>query len=1155
MRRRSQIMWIVIAVFFLCYSGLVFIVWNTPVAWAAGTLASPTPTPLATPAATPPSAPSQSIPFINFGDSTIMAALIGGIFGIPATIITIVSLISTQRADKQRQAAEDQNQEDLKAHQRELLVLQKQHQEDIAKERIRHAREIKEQEEEKKRKKQEEQIRRELMERAQSIEERAVVYRSLFREDRAISHLHILGMTRSLKILDVFVPMRVRLDDKFHAELDQSLREAQYQQDPEVFFREHMHLIQKRFRDALDPVQVIRHHPRCVFLGDPGAGKTTLLKYLALNVINKKLTSLPDLPIYIDLNKFAGSPFQNPLEFAAHQWEQEYNFPQADAYSYMTSNLDNGKALLLLDALDETLIGATEDEAEASYKQVANEILKLSKRYSKSPIVVTARKAGYRQRNIIPGFSQFEILEFRTEDIAQFINNWFDASEKPQKRAKVSSLTKQLERHPRLHSIASNPLLLSLIVIVYEAYNALPEGRTKLYGRCIETLLFDWDRRHDTPLRNELGTEDKQRLLREIAWHFHARRQRYFPEDELLQVIHAFLLTINQPGDRSRQILQEITTINGLLKVQARHLYSFLHLSFQEYFAAEYASEFLLLEELLKYLGDPSWEEVILLYANKVSDASPLLQKLLYGDDEQKLQEDIFHSNLLLAGSCLVDHPRIIQLSLRDEIASHLFDVLTSTHYTSTKKEIIYVLTAIGDKEINLRLLQLLIDEDTDHSLRWQIAETFGTVGEQSIAYELLPLLSDQNIDVSVREAIAEACGRLDNQAIAHSLLRLLDTTPVGRDLYQSIVLALGTLGETRVAPDLLKRLEYHSLDVGLRCSIAEALKLLDDKTTISKLLALLAQKDINQRVRCSIADTLGTIGDSSTARSLFGLLTNKTVDHTVCCHIAHALGRLGEQSLVADLQSLLTQPHINPQVGKSITVVLGMLGEQTVIPELLKILKDTSTDRYILQAIPDVLGMLGGESLQWQLLPLLSDATIDRQVRRGIASTLSKLGDFSIHQELLHILTQERIDLSVRQCLASTIGHFGDRSITSALLDMIDDTHINQYVRMKIAEALTLPGEYPIVHRLANSLFNEQIERNVRKSIAQALEYTANDYHIVELLAKHLYDTDIPEQIFSALWSISRRSGARVFERQEPTGKQITISTIVYQPKLLKTE
>ena len=72
---------------------------------------------------------------------------------------------------------------------------------------------------------------------------------------------------------------------------------------------------------------------------------------------------------------------------------------------------------MLLDALDETVIGGSDERARSSYARVLASIDKVAVRYSNVPIVVTARKAGYCPRPPLSGFTELEVLDFRPQEM------------------------------------------------------------------------------------------------------------------------------------------------------------------------------------------------------------------------------------------------------------------------------------------------------------------------------------------------------------------------------------------------------------------------------------------------------------------------------------------------------------------------------------------------------------------------------------------------------------------------------------------------------------------------------------------------------------------------------------------------------------------
>ncbi|MBO0795547.1 MAG: NACHT domain-containing protein, partial [Ktedonobacteraceae bacterium] len=202
----------------------------------------------------------------------------------------------------------------------------------------------------------------------------------------------------------------------------------------------------------------------CVFTGDPGAGKTTLLRYLTLKAANGQLHNLPDFPIYIELNHFASSGYHDLLDFISTRWDDRYGFPKGDARSCIEEHLKEGKALLLLDALDETVIGNSIDTAEHSYQRISDAITELAARYHQSAIVVTVRKASYLKHNRLSGFTELELVDFRPEDMDRFMDNWFLNSTEPGAPTSARDLKAKLSRNVRLQALAANPLLMTLLL-------------------------------------------------------------------------------------------------------------------------------------------------------------------------------------------------------------------------------------------------------------------------------------------------------------------------------------------------------------------------------------------------------------------------------------------------------------------------------------------------------------------------------------------------------------------------------------------------------------------------------------------------------------------------------------------------------------------
>ena len=425
-------------------------------------------------------------------DPTVLAALI------TATVALLAAFISAGVAFYQIRRNAQLEKEKLAA------------QLEVERERIRYQDQINatraDQERQRQRREMSDEEARAAVERAQTMTERVAAYRDALCADPRLCQLQILDMNHPMPVDQVFVRVRLHQEAKPSYELDPILLKAEGQRDPNELLRVSRLSLETRTSTALDPEEAIRTYHRCVVIGDPGAGKTTLLKHLVLKAAKCQLSGLPDFPIHIELSAFAGSHSHSHdlLDFISTRWEHRYGFPKADAQRCIEEHLQAGTALLLLDALDETVVGNSPEEAEASYRHVIDSISQLAARYHQTRIIVTARKAGYHQRTRLAGFTELEVLDFRSEDIEQFIDNWFAYSLRTQATTDATDLKVRLSRNTRLQTLAANPLLLSLIVIVYEANLDLPDRRAELYKQCVDILLTKWDASRDIRRRRRV---------------------------------------------------------------------------------------------------------------------------------------------------------------------------------------------------------------------------------------------------------------------------------------------------------------------------------------------------------------------------------------------------------------------------------------------------------------------------------------------------------------------------------------------------------------------------------------------------------------------------------------------------------------------------
>jgi HEAT repeat protein len=948
-----------------------------------------------------------------------------------------------------------------------------------------------------------------------------------------IAQIHIIGMNHPLRLEDIYVQLRVHPGSTLKYTLDPKLREAEDTHDPNILLQAAQKSLEERMDGAIEPDEAIRRYKRCVIVGNPGAGKTTLLRYLAIKSAKNELADLPSIPIYVQLNTFNPTAHENLFDLILAQVSNHHSPDIQTIHELVQEKMRGGQVLLLLDGLDETKIGMDDADIENSYITMVDAIKKLAAIYPQMPVVVTVRKAGYQNRPKLQGFDELEVVDFRAEDSKTFVIKWFAASQTTSKEEKIKDFNARLERSLRIQSLVSNPLLLSLAAIVYEGQLELPEQRADFYRQCVDVLQKKWDASRDIKRRREFPLLFQPQLLQEIAWHFHNEGKRYFPIEELLQIISKFLPSIDIPENQSRNVLEQIDIENGLLREQAHGWYGFSHLTFQEYFATQYIIANNRQEDLLKHLNNPWWEEVLLLYVGSVNDASPLLAFLLARDQEASLQNDLFHSHLILAGRCLAEKPRILNKSLREEVIKRLLEILKTTAYALIREQAANTLAMIGGAQINSQLLTLLSNQsesllpiresiawalgasgehrlarelaellarkETGRYIRIIIARSLGILGEQSIAPILLRLLSDGQEDIYVRQSIALTLGNLDDPGFADALAQQLDSVenPL---VQQSMTVALGMLDNPSVVPKLQKALANENLDWHVRGSCAKALGMLEITDSIPQMLELLTNNDDNSYVRKRVATVLGTFGaDAIPVDRLLALLSDSGINASVRSSIAEALGTTGQNTIVSSLLTFLTDEQCDSSVRISITIALGKLGErdQQVIDALNSLHTAGQVDINLLGSITAASGMLGERSTVQELLQLIERPEVSQDILLHIIHALGSLGE------------HDNVD---------------KQEIACKLVDILRSERIDRYRGQQIVRLLSALEEPAIVPDLITLLAQSAIDRDIRQSIADALAQLAYDKQSLTELTVLLQTTDLPDDVFRAIWTVSRR-------------------------------
>lgn len=349
-------------------------------------------------------------------------------------------------------------------------------------------------------------------------------------------------------------------------------------------------------------MEVANSNPRLLILGKPGAGKTTFLKHLAVDCCNSKFQ--PNLiPVLIELRKIRSTEWKILDAIAG---ELGLNNLQTETL------LEQGKLLVLMDGLDEVSTNSFRRDVQNQICEIVQESKHLDNRF-----ILTCRT---QIIDVIPrGFISVEVADFNDEQVKKFVENWFHVS--GQSEIEIAqqwqTFLKATRKNPALNELTVTPVLLSLMCLVMQDAGELPSQAALLYRKGIRLLLEKWNDRKEIhkweigeKVYRKLEPDRKEALLIEIAARKFENPGNFvlFEQADLVQQIVRFLrLSKKQDGEA---VLRALEAQHGLLVERADELWSFSHLTFQEYFTVQWLMR-LSPDQLAKKITNHKWQEVV----------------------------------------------------------------------------------------------------------------------------------------------------------------------------------------------------------------------------------------------------------------------------------------------------------------------------------------------------------------------------------------------------------------------------------------------------------------------------------------------------------------------------------------------------------------
>lgn len=398
----------------------------------------------------------------------------------------------------------------------------------------------------------------------------------------------------------------------------------------------------------VDPTSFLSPGHKAVILGDPGTGKSTLLSFLALcgisEALQKRCNAHSDsrLTIVVVLRRYADELKKRRnlplLDYLVETVKADFGL---DAFNtdFLEYYFESGQAVILFDGLDEL-------PGSAFKTVIRKRIEAFNATYPANTIVISSRIVGYEAEvRFDETFSHYRVAKLKLPEIKRFILDWYAArlEDENDRKRNADDLIKVITNpdNDAIRNLARNPLLLTIVALVHRIDAVLPDQRVVLYQKCTETLLNTWHKakqRDEEVAKGRIERRNRHRI-EAIAYWMHRRSlaeksRAVAPHSDLMAFLTKHIADneqspVEQAEDQAEAFLEFIKTGAGLLIEAGDSLYSFIHMTFQEYLSATHLTSYgemggaeSIWDELGGDLDNPRWREVVRLLVASLRSTS-----------------------------------------------------------------------------------------------------------------------------------------------------------------------------------------------------------------------------------------------------------------------------------------------------------------------------------------------------------------------------------------------------------------------------------------------------------------------------------------------------------------------------------------------------
>ena len=853
---------------------------------------------------------------------------------------------------------------------------------------------------------------------SQSVDNVSYFFELIKREYKRNSRIErFVNPAKSFPIEDSYINLAI-VETKEQREKEKQIRDANHHDKIINTF--------EQIYDTKTPIDVKDIFKYCedqlrqvLVFGRAGVGKTTFCRYVAHQWAQGKLWPEYDLVVLFSLRLLTKIRYPS-LSSGSYSLldvvEREY-FPDGlceKAKEILKNQLNRFKVLWIFDGYDELVHNVP------SHLQGL-----LQEQMLKTPHhIITSRPYS----NTLSYKVQMEITGFTNENIQKYAAQFFDhiKEELDDASSQAQKCLEFLKVNSQIWGIAHIPVNLELICSIWgdtdwqETENMT---MTALYDNITEWLcrryLIKQNSTQTTQEHDHEGCDKALEFLEKLAFIAIVSNTVLIRKELLQKAMKETQCSLRtNPQILGIGILKSYDSgATGSRFELDKHHY-FVHLSFQEYFAARY---------VCKALKDPADQRVI---------------KLIQTDKYDRR----FSLMLTFASGLLTN---------ADDCASlnRFWDLIHTKHRDL----------------IGFRHLQLLIPCIDEGRCSASI-ETKDKIIHYIINWiQYILSLKIEALQKKLRGLLRTCASLAEQSAIQNNLLRQLRTN--NPTIQKAVLLLISEMASPGSSAELFSFVSGHFADQNsaLRGTALTALAKLGEKTAtrdvVSRLVISLGDSETD--VRRSACQSLETLGKKAATSEVIGRLVMSLgdSDRNVRLSACEVLGRFGKKAATSEVISrlVISLEDSNTYIRLSAYEALGSFGEKAVTSEVISrlVISLGDSDKNVRLRACEALGRLGEKAATNEVISRLAIILVDSDanVRSSACKALGKLGEKAATSEIISrlVISLGDRDTYVRLSTCEILGRLGEKAATNEVISRLAITlgDSDRSVRLSACEVL----------------------------------------------------------------------------------------------------